>query len=207
MRNKQTTIVLALILCLSTLGSGCILQDIVTSIVLGNEACATFMENETSASWNDPFLLTDYGDELDQALADAGYSRDDIQSAALMAGHYGVTSFSGPHDWQMGGRITIRRVDTGGTAATLIDYTDVSVQGVLGQKVAAPLNAAGVAIINQALADFLTGANPSLEFEVVNDTVTPDPTPQDPMIFEWMACITVQLVLEVEVDGIPDPWE
>ena len=208
MGKNTTTIVLALVLCLTTLGSGCILQDVVANIILTNEACAPYHQSETSASWNTPYVLQNYGDQLDQALADAGYTRDDIVSASLMAGHYGVTAFDGQHDWLMGGRITVQRLDgQGGPVADLIDYTSVSVQQALGQKYPAPLNAAGVAVIDTALADFLRGANPTLQFEVVNDSVTPQPTVQDSMVFDWMACITVQVVIETTVENIPDPWD
>ena len=208
--RKSLITVLALLLCLSTLGSGCILQDVIANLIVTHEACAEYAQREDSASWNDPFILTGYGDQMDDALEKNGYSRSDITDAKLTAAHYGVTMFDVTgHDWIIAGSIIVTRNDgpNAGATGTLIDYTGVSVAQALGQKIPASLNAAGVAIINQALVDFLAGANPTLTFNDSNSSVTPVPSPNDSLIFDWKAWITVQLNVETNVENIPDPWD
>jgi hypothetical protein len=196
---------MTLLLCLVIGGSGCILEEKIIELVLTNETSADFAVLDSSDSWNDPFTLSNYGDDLDEALEDAGYSRSDIKSATLMAGHYGVTEFSHGHDWDLTASITVERTDVPSGVATLIDYGTESVQGLLGQKKAASLNAAGVTIINDALTDFINGANPTLVFTLVSDNIEPDPSPTDKIEFDWRGWITIQILLEANVE-VPDPF-
>jgi hypothetical protein len=201
----MTTISMTLLLCVLIGGSGCILDEKIVQLVLTNETYADFAVFDSSDSWTHAYTLTGYGDDLDQALADAGYERTDIKSATVMAGHYGVTQFSHSHDWDVSGAIRVERTDVAAGPATIIDYSSVSVQGALGQKIAASLNAAGVTLINDALADFINGADPVLVFTIVNGDVSPDPTQSDKIDFDWRAWITIQLQLETNVE-VPDPF-
>jgi len=205
MKRLLTTISMTLLLSVLIGGSGCILDEKIVELVLTNETYADFAEYDSSDSWTHPDTLDNYGADLDEALADAGYDRSDIKSATLMAGHYGVTRFSHSHDWQISGRIEVQRIDVPGAAATIINYTGASVQGALGQKIPVSLNSAGVTVINNALADFINGANPVLVLTVVNGDVTPDPTPADKIDFDWRAWITIQILLETNVE-VPDPF-
>ena len=206
MKTKRSYIGLALLLGLVVAGNGCILEEVVAELVLTSETCAVFEQREDSANWNNPFILSDYADDLDDALAEGGWSRSDIISASLMAAHYGVTQLiSNPHDWEVSGAISVQVQGGGGGAAILIDYTSVSVQGALGQKIVASLNAAGVQVINDALTAYIGGANPVLVFNDVGSGVNPVPTPSDMMEFDWKAWLTIQVILETVTD-VPDPF-
>lgn len=205
MKRFLGMISMTLLVCLLIAGSGCILQQKIVELVLTNETFMDFAEFDSSASWTHPDTLDNYAEDLDEALDDAGYSRPDITSATLMAGHYGVLTFTQSHDWTIEGSITVQRLNPPGAAATIIDYSSVSVQGSLGKKIPAPLVSAGVAIMNQALTDFINGQNPILVFTVVNGDVTPTPSQSDKIQFDWRAWITIQVLLQADVE-IPDPF-
>ncbi len=205
MKRFLGMISMTLLVCGLIAGSGCILQKKIVELVLTDETFADFAELDSSASWTHPDTLDNYASDLDQALADAGYSRSDITSATLMAGHYGVLKTYNAHDWQLAGSITVQRLNPPGAAATIIDYSNVSVDGSLGRKIPAPLISAGVAVMNQALTDFINGQNPVLVFTVVNGSVSPIPTQIDPIQFDWRAWITIQVLLEADVE-VPDPF-
>jgi hypothetical protein len=211
---------LALLLCLVVGGNGCILHDVVTDLVAKHEAFADYEQREDSANWNTPYTLEDYGKDLRQALEDIGFTagEDTIITAGLVAAHYGVTRIlpSQTHDWTISGAITVQRV--GGGSGTLIDYTDVSMQGALGQKIAAKLNGAGVAVINQALQDLIdnivAGGDPAndpvLILNDVNGSVvgpSGPPTPTDTLEFDWRAWITVELVIRKKIENMYDFWK
>lgn len=210
---------LALLLCLVVGGSGCILHDILTDLVAKYEAFADYEQRETSANWNTPYTLDNYGKDLRKALDDIGFSPvdgDTIKSASLVAAHYGVTKIlpSQTHDWTIAGAITVQRV--GGASGTLINYTGVSVEGALGKKIVASLNGAGVAVINQALEDLLDNLDgdpandPVLVLNDVNGSVvgpSGPPSVTDPLEFDWRAWITMEIVIKKKVDNVYDFWK
>jgi len=225
MNKLFAKISLALLCCLVIGGNGCILETIVAQLVLTSETCATYEQQEDSANWNTPYVLDNYAADLDSALAEAGWEREDIESVTLMAAHYGVTKIhpDNTQDWEIEGSVTVQRTDVPGPVATLLDYSSVTVNGALDQKIVATLNSAGVDVINQALAAYLpkfdddgelipgTRVNPELVFNDVNGAVTPDPADDVtqqvpfPLHFDWKVWITAQVILNEETD-VPDPW-
>jgi hypothetical protein len=58
-----------------------------------------------------------------------------------------------------------------------------------------------VDLINAALQDFVDGQNPILIFRIDNGSTTPAPSVVDPMQFVWRAWLTIQVVLNQEVNG------
>lgn len=207
MRNATRKLGIALLATLLVSGSGCILDDKVLDVVLSNEIWAEFFENHTSESWTSNQIV-DYAAEVGKILLENGYARSDINEAKVASAHYGVTSFVGAHDWTINGMVEVRRIDGGnGPWTTVIDYSSVSVAGALNAKIPAALNAAGVTLLNQALADFITGSDPILEFQVNNNgDVIPDPTPTDPIVFNWKAWLLIQVVIEETIENVPDPF-
>jgi hypothetical protein len=198
---KRTLLVPAMVVALAAMALPGCLEEKVIEIVLSGETYADFNQDEASATWT-KVAVVDMADEIRDILADNGYSTDDIKALYVMSASYGVTSFSQPHDWVIGGSITVGyNVQT----ETAITYTDQSVQAALGQKIPAPLEPAAVALMNSALDDFLNGGNPILTFTVVNGSVTPTPSPVDHIIFDWRAWIGIQVVIEEKVE-VPDPF-
>ncbi len=182
----------------------CIMQEKTLDIVFTGETSADFAENEDGADEAETAFV-DIADELRDILEDNDVSLSEIEDAFVTSVSYGVTSFDQAHDWTISGAISVRRVDLAGSFTTIADYTSVSVQGAIGQKTGVPLQLAGVAIVNQALDDFLAGQNPVLEFQILSATIDPQPSSLDPMVFDWRAWLAIQLITTETVD-VPDPF-
>lgn len=192
----------ALALCLVPLALASCLDEKVIEIVLTGETFADFSQNETTLNWTEDAVV-DIAGEIRDILEDNGYEMDDLKAAHVTSASYGVTSFSQSHDWTITGAIVVSR--DGGPFALVLDYTSQSVQAALGQKIAAPLEPAGVAVINTALDDFRNGQNPVLAFQIQNGNTVPAPSVEDPMIFDWRAWLAIQVVIEESVE-VPDPF-
>jgi hypothetical protein len=204
----KTRILLAALLIVGTVflrGDGCIMKNKVFEIVVFAETTAEFENQSTSQSFiNSISLFLD--EEVDDALQDAGYSRDDILTAKVQGGHYGAVANNTSHDWTISGQITVERV--GGTtgAVTAITYTSQSVDAALGKKIKAPIEAAAIDEVNDALSDYLAGQNGiELEFTIDNGSVSPSPDSGDPIDIVWKAWVTITVVVSDEADW-PDPF-
>ena len=182
----------------------CIMEEKTLDIVFTGETSADFAENEDDATDDPEIAVVDIADELRDILEDNDVALSEIKDAFVSAVSYGVSSFSQSHDWTVSGAVSVRR-NNNDPFTPIADYTSVSVQGALGQKTGVPLLPAGVAIVNQALDDFLAGQNPVLEFQLENSAVTPAPSGADPMVFDWRAWLAIQLITTETVD-VPDPF-
>lgn len=211
MRNALLrTLGIALLATVLAGGSGCIFEDKVLQVVLSNEICAEFKENHGAESWTNSEIV-DYADEVNQILEDNGYSRSDIDAASLVSAHYGVTSLPPEAPpWTITGKVEMRRTDQRPTDhpwTTVVDYSSVALGDVLNEKVPVPLNQAGVDSLNQALADFIDGDDPEMEFRINNGDVTPDPSdPDNRIIFDWKVWLLIQVVIEELIENVPDPF-
>lgn len=203
MKTIRTTIVLLMVFALAAVNFGCLDEKVIEIVVTG-ETCAVIHEDEDGSSPPDPEVL-DFAQEIRDILDDAGYSVDDIIDAFLMGGHYGTVNFDQQHDWTVSGAIQVQRSDISGPVVTIINYASQSVQAALNQKIPAPLEQAGVDVINDALTAFLAGESPVLTFYVVNGSIAPTPSPSDRMIFDWKAWISIQVILEESLE-VPDPF-
>ena len=189
---------LVLLVLLAVCGGGCMKEKVIEVVVTG-ETCGQWSENHDSPMYTNPALV-DYAGEIDRILQDNDLDRSDIKKAAVSSAWYTVTDFSQATDWLITGEITVARNDVVAGPATAIEYTNQSIPAALGVNVAATLNSAGVDLLNQALADYIEGGYPVLIFTVVSGGVTPAPTPSSPMIFDWQACIKMQIVVEEDVE-------
>ena len=137
--------------------------------------------------------------QVDEALAGTIYSRNDITGAVLNGVSYGVTEYDQGIDWVVGGSVVVQRLDpVAGPEDTLLFYTQESIPGTLGKKITALLVEAGVDVINSALADFVDGENPVLQFTVYNGTVTSSsgpPAPGNPIVFTWGTWVQYQILV------------
>lgn len=198
---KTTIMVLFLISLVALAVPGC-LEDKVLEVVLTGETSAVIHENETGVDSPDDVVI-DVAQEIRDILADNDYDVSDIDSAFVTSVHYGVNSPYNQHDWTLTGTISVSR--DGGSFVTIVNYQTEHTLPLVGQKKVATLEQAGVDVINQALYDFLGGANPVLTFRIVSGTITPGPSVADPMIFDWTAWLAIQLITEQTVE-VPDPF-
>jgi hypothetical protein len=193
---------LLLLPTLLVLGStSCLMKEKVIELVLTGSTSAEYSYNNITEEY-DVDVELDFTEELTQILEDADISREEIGSAYLVGVEYGAISLTG-HDWTVSGHIQIDRDGTG--FQDLVIYTDQSIEAVLGQRLSAPLETAGVTVINEAMNDFLTGDSPVLTLKLLGGNVTPDPSAGDPIVFTWKAWLTMQLTVEQTLD-VPDPF-
>ena len=180
---------------------GCLLEDREVEIILNDEHCEPFVEYHTSENYTTPTII-ELGEDLDSLLVDNDITLDQLVDAFLVSGFYEVTEFSHTHDWEISGIITVERTDiTGAGPDTLIVYTEVSLEDNLGVKTQVVFHADGVAIINQAMDDYIAGGNPTLQLTVVNGDVGPtSPSGSDPLDFTWEACLNVQVIATIDAE-------
>ena len=182
--------------------TGCILDEKVIEIVFRNATCMEFEENHVTENFTTPEIV-DVADDIDDALADQGLTRDDITEASLIGGTYQVTVFDHTHDWEISGSITVRRTDISDGPENIVFYTSQSLEDAMPAPVTATLNAEGVDLFNRALDDYLDGDNPVLEFTVVNGDVEPAPSELDALEFDWQACLKMYVIVEEDYE-VPD---
>ncbi len=202
-RITNATILILLVLSIAVLG-GC-LEDRETEIVLNDDNCESFDEYRTAAVYTTPYLL-DMAEEIDSLLADNDASRGDIIEAFLVSASYEITEFlhEDPyHDWDLAGVIMVERIGSGNPPDTLLDYNDDYItvsDAVIGEKTYVTLHEAGVAVINGALEDFISGSDPVLRFTVENGDIDPDPSVSDPMEFSWEFCLFIQVLTTLDTE-------
>jgi hypothetical protein len=184
-------------------GDGCIMKDKVIEIIVKSETSTDFEARGQSEVFEDTGTVV-LDVEVDKALKDAGYSRDDIKRAFVVTGHYGAIVNNNTHDWTVSGSIDVAR--DGGAPVQAMEYTSQSVDAALGKKIRAPLKKPAVDLINQAIEDYLNGASLiALDYIVNNSDVVPSPSASDPVNFDWRAWITIHVILEDDVEA-PDPF-
>ena len=204
MRRYISFAALALLLCAAGVSNNCILEEKVIEIVLTDRTCEELEENHDSAIFVTPAVI-DYAAEVDAILADNDYSKDKIHSARVMGAAYIVTDFSHTEDWVISGYIDVERIDITDGPATLLNYTSQSVTDAMGDYVRAPLESPGVELLNRALDDYLAGGNPVLRIAVHNGNVVPTPSPANPIVFKWRACIEIYVTILEDLEA-PDPF-
>lgn len=182
---------------------GCLLEDRDVQIVLNEDFCKEFPEDHASENWTHSEIV-ELGEDLDLLLADNEISMDQIDSIFVSGGNYDVTEYTAiDHDWRISGSITIERTDVSGSGpVTLITYDSVFIDAEYASgPQTVSLEPAGVALINQALYEYLNaGATPEFEISVVNGDVDPSPTTEDRIVFELKACILVQVISTLDVE-------
>jgi hypothetical protein len=186
-------------------GGGCILETKTLDIVLDDDGCVQFSENQTSETFTTPdtFYLAD---ELDQLLEDNDLARSDVKAARLISASYEVTSFDiADPNWLLTGAITVERQDVSDGPEHIIDYTSQSVLDAYNVRTVATLNEDGVDLLHRATDDYLDGQYPVLIFKVQNGSVAPVPTTEVPLVFDWEACFGVYVIIEQEYE-VPDPF-
>ncbi len=191
--------------CLAALASGCIYDSLHSQVVVTEKVAVTFMENLTSPTLSSSVVSDKFRERILEAIAEQGATLEDIESITMEEGSYKVTMPSkAGHDWVISGTVTVARQDdpmgpvTAGPE-TFIVLDDQSLAAAKGKPVLADLDEDGVAIVNAALADLLEGATPRLVITLQSSSITPAPSASDPLKFGWLAQVTFQAVVNVEV--------
>jgi hypothetical protein len=201
---KKTMLRIALPLaCLVALASGCIYDSLHTRAVLCDKVVVNFTQNLTSPNLLSSAVSDQFRTKLLDALAAQHASLQDVESITMVSGAYKVAMPSkASHDWTITGTVTIARQDDPNGPVTegpanFIDLLNQSLKVAQRMPVKANLDAAGVGIVNNALADLLNGVNPRLVITLQSSDITPAPSVSDPLMFGWLAEVTFQAVVHL----------
>ncbi len=193
---------------LLVLASGCVFDNLASEVVVTEKVIVQYKEFRESPSIGSAVVADTWRERLLDALDDHGAKLEDVKSITVVSGEYKVAAPSrASHDWTVSGRVTMRRQDnpsgpvTDGPA-TFVNMTSQSLMAAKGKAIPASLNSEGVAVVNRALSDLLTGGDPRLIVEMVSDNITPAPSPSDPLEFGWLAQVTFQAVVKVKAGGM-----
>ncbi len=182
----------------------CIMEERIVDFVVNEEGCGDFFEIQTTANYTNSALI-DYADEIDNALDDNGLSRSQIKTIRIVSGTYVVKRFSHDHDWNLSGTVTVSRGDASDGPDTLMRYSNLTLdEAAVGIAMPIALHEDGVALLHQAIDDYLAGGNPTLVLTVTSGTIIPAPSLTDVLNFDWSACLRSHVVV-VDTLDVPDP--
>jgi hypothetical protein len=207
---RQKILLISLLVSVSALVflSGCIYDNMSGEVVLTEKICVSFEEYHDSPTLNSAVVSDKFKDRLLELLAEYGAGPEDIVSIGVVGGSYKVTKPSKTNDeWTISASVNIARQDdpygpvTDGPAL-LMEETVQLLNDAQGKPVSVPhpavLKDPGVQVINRALEDLLNGADPRLVVTLVGGTISPAPTPSNPLEFNWLACVTFQAVVDLD---------
>jgi hypothetical protein len=177
--------------------AGCITSN--SDLVVADDICVNIDEHETTGSFSTFTVVDDFKDQLEKALAKAGKKTADVKSIHMISATFKAIAVS-PQDARATANIDIARQDTPGGGyddgpAAFVTFNNTLLKSLQGKPTDALMNAAGVALVDRALAALLSGADPRLVLIVNNETITPTPTPSAPLDFKVRACVRFQAVV------------
>jgi len=196
----------ALLPLVLSLGAGCPLipdlEEKVVELAVGGSTIVAF-ESEGALNFHYDTKTIDIADSLDieGILDDAGVDVDSVQSVKLANVSYRVTRQDPEPTRRIeNGNVWIRRGSSPDSTLLVSNFSE-DVNSVTNFK-PAPLNAAGVAVVNDILADILAdvqaGITPSESITyIVTGISTPGAVPTD---FAWELKVDVTIVGTVKVE-------
>jgi len=186
--------------------SGCIYDPSSGTVIVTEKVVVQFEEYREIPTIGSAVVAEDFKERIMDALDRENATIEDVVSISMVSGAYKVTKPSkAGHDWVITGTVTMKRQDdpmgpvTDGPA-NFIDMFNQSLDMAKGKPVVASLNSAGVDVVNRALADILLGGDPRLIITMESSSITPPPSPSDPLVFKWLAEVTFQAVVRVDQD-------
>jgi hypothetical protein len=172
--------------------AGCITSQ--SDLVVTDVISANITEHETTGSFSTFTVVSDFRDQLEKALAKAGKKTTDVKSIHMIGATFQSMAVS-PKDARATADITISRQDVSDGPAAFVSFNNTLLTSLQGKPTDATMNAAGVALVDRALAALLASGNPVLVLTVNNETITPTPTVSAPLDFKVRVNVTFQAVI------------
>jgi len=182
---------------------GCVYNN--TDLVLNENVCVNLEEIQTTGTFSTFAVADQFKERLENKLKENGKKLSDVKSIHMTSGTFKSMAVK-PHDWRVTADIDIARQDTPGGEyedgpASFVHFVNKSLKSLSGAPTDAQLDAAGVELVNDALAALVAGEDPRLVLIVNNETVTPTPSESDPMEFKILACVKFQIVVDAGNKG------
>jgi hypothetical protein len=183
--------------------AGCITNN--SDLVVADDICVNIDEHETTGSFSTFTVVDDFKDQLEKALATHGKKVTDVKSIHMISATFKAIAVS-PQDARATAQIDIARQDTPGGGyddgpAPFVAFHNTLLKSLQGKPTDAVMDAAGVALVDRALAALLGGQDPRMVLIVNNETITPTPTPSAPLDFKVRACVRFQAVVSADKGG------
>ena len=172
--------------------AGCITSQ--SDLVITDVISANIDEHETTGTFSTFTVVSDFKDQLEKALAKSGKKSTDVKSIHMIGATFASMAVS-PKDATATADITISRQDVSDGPAAFVSFNNTALKSLQGKPTDAQMNAAGVALVDRALAALLAGADPTLVLTVNNETITPTPTVDAPLDFKVRVNVTFQAVV------------
>lgn len=204
MRTHRLLKVAALALVAALPNSGCVLipelKDKIVQMVVGGSVEVPFTSTGKINNINETKTI-DLTQEVDvaQILDDAGIDVSDVTDIKMSGASYIVLQPDAAADRTIvNGTVTAQR-GSGPVTPIVTSFTE-TVNTVTSYKTA-PIDPAGVTLINQMLSDYLTAlkAGTTPTNMVITYTLTGQSTPSAPTGFTWQVKLDVSIVGNVEV--------
>jgi hypothetical protein len=184
----------------ATLGlSSCIYEN--GDVVIHEHVCVNLDEYQTTGTFSSFVVCDKFKDALDHKLKELGRGKKDVKSIHMVSATFKTMAVK-PHDWNVTADIDIARQDVpdgpyDDGPATLVVFTDQSLKALKGRPTDAVMLKDGVDVVDRALQSLLADGDPRLVLIVENETVTPTPSPDDPMEFKVLVCVNFQMVVDL----------
>jgi hypothetical protein len=172
--------------------AGCITSQ--SDLVITDVISANIDEHETTGSFSTFTVVSDFKDQLEKALAKSGKKTTDVKSIHMISATFAAQAVS-PKDATATANIDISRQDVSDGPAAFVSFNNTVLKSLTGKPTDAQMDAAGVALVDRALADLLAGGDPTLVLTVNNETITPTPTVDAPLDFKVRVNVTFQAVV------------
>jgi hypothetical protein len=189
------------VLCVLVLASGCVYDDLSSEMVVTETVKISLDEYRTSPTLGSAVVCDDFADRVYKLLEKHDTKVKDIRSIHIVSGTYMVQRLSSDHDWTISSAVTIKRRDVSDGPATFVNMTDQSLMAAEDMAIYADLNSDGIALVDRALDDLVSGGNPELVLTMEGGSVTPEPTMMDPLDFKWRVAVTFQVVVDKNPPG------
>jgi hypothetical protein len=172
--------------------TGCIMNQ--SDLVVTDVISANITEHETTGNFTTFTVVSDFKDQLEKALAKSGKKSTDVKSIHMIGATFQSMAVS-PKNATATADITISRQDVADGPAAFVSFNNTLLTILQGRPTDAQMDAAGVALVDRALAALLGGADPVLVLTVNNETITPTPTTSNPLDFKVRVNVTFQAVV------------
>jgi hypothetical protein len=193
---KTSFLSLLLAICLIAALTSCIYDPQTGTIVVSEKICVNMDQYETDGDIGARAVCDKFRESLMADIEKHGATLDDVNDISVTSATYKMVKLEG-HDWHLTADVKVSRVDVSDGPATLVSFSNQSIDALNSKPTTAALNAAGVALLNRALDDLLAGGDPQVVIELVDESIVPVPSVSDPLAFKWLACVEFQAVVDV----------
>ncbi len=198
MKTAFLCLFLAATVCLTAVTTSCIYDPQSGQVVVKETICVNMTQHEEDGDISSRAVCDKFRERLLERIEDHGATLADISEISVVSATFKLIKLDGDHDWTVTADVYVTRADVSDGPELLVSFDNESIQGYKGKPTNADLNGAGVALLNRALDDLLGGADPQVRVELMGESITPEPSPSDPLDFRWLACVEFQAVIDVD---------